>query len=1183
MFLAESVNRYYTAICKLRSICCRTASAHRQKQNSLSPRHISICCNMKISRNKIKTKLLSLTAVILCIVGVSHNAAAFDLSTYAETSRLASGRWVKISVEADGIYLLTNAALKRMGFNDPSKVHVYGYGGRQLPDHMTAATFYDDLPMVQTHRTDRGILFYGEGTVAPVTYTGRYVRPKQNPYSESAYYFVSDVEATDREIPVEGAATATSPETSFVDYIFHEKELVALANTGSQFAGEDFMYTPTRTFNFTLKDIVPESNVWMACSFMTTSTSESTVKFTVNNEDLASTRSDVIAPTSSDHGNYRGQISVKTFKVSDEKLSLGISLERSGTVSAANLDYLAINYVRSLKLSDNQLIFTLYRNQGALQGATAGTIVWDITTPLSIVRMNAGDSGSSLSWTNEYTGSRRYIAFDPAATFPEPKMVANVANQNLHGVEVPDMVIFSPAQWMSEAQRLADFHQKYDGLKVLVVDQKEVFNEFGCGNADVNAFRKMLKMLYDRSATADRKLKYALFFGRGSYDNRRITTQVKSLKYEIMPLWQSEKGETDNESYTTDDIFAFLRDNSGSNMASDYSCIGVGRMPVTSVSSAKLAVDKVIEYSTKMASGTWRNRTMLLADDQDLGVHMEQMELVWKDMLANGGDRATHTKLYIDQYPYTAEGYPQARDFMFKTLEEGVSWWFFIGHANTTSLTHESLLTLSDINNMYLRKWPIFFAATCEFLRWDSNSTSAGEIMWGLENGGCIAQVSANRPVYISENAYMSRAMASQIYQRDENGRRLTIGEMYRRAKNSTKVTSDGTMLSDSNKLRYILMGDPAMYPAMPQYEVVVDRINGVTLGGDEQAIMKARQDAVIEGHIEDTDGITMSNVNGTVSVTLYDADQSVTTRGNGGEDGKAVTFEQHGDRLFAGNDSIKNGKFTMHVSMPSSIVNNFREATMSLVAKANGGATIDDYAAGVSRDFYVYGTDDSVVDDTPPVIKSIYLNHPSFRSGDHVNTTPMLIAEISDNRGINMNTTGIGHQMHVMIDGNRSYSDVAEYYTPAADGSASGIIAYQLPELTEGEHSLRLRIWDTSDNSNSETIEFYVTPGKAPVLYDVYSDANPATSQANFYLSHDRPDSQIEVTVSIYDMLGQPVWESTTSGRSDMYLSSPVTWNLLDRAGHRVNRGIYLYRASIKDGDTVSNTQTKRIAVTGR
>lgn len=1132
----------------------------------------------------IKNIRLCVAALVaVCIAMLASPAAAFDLSTYAENSRLSSGHWVKVSVKTDGIYMLSNAQLRKMGFTDPSKVHVYGYGGRQISDYMTAESFNDDLPVVPVMRTDKGILFYGEGVTEAVTYSGSYVRPRQNAFTDEGYYFISDRECEDKEIATVGVPTASSPETTFIDYIFHEKDLVSISPTGQQYGGEDFLYTPSRSFNFQVTDRVEESRVWLACSFMTTSANETSISLSVNDTELPASASDRIRATSNDHGNYRAAVTTKTFLPDNDKFSIGITYKRSGTVSAAHLDYLSVNYIRHLRLSDKQLCFTLPRNQGSLEGASASTVVWDVTSPLAVKAMNTGLSGTTLTWTNDYTGSRRYVAFDPAATFPEPAYAGIVANQNLHATEVPDMVIFTPSTWQSEAQRLADFHRSHDGLSVAVVNQDDVFNEFASGSRDVNAFRKMLKMLYDRSAGSERQLKYALFMGRGSYDNRRVGTTTKSLSYPLMPLWQSETGETDLDSFTTDDIFAFLRDKSGANIASDYLCIGVGRMPVTSLSGAKSAVDKIITYSTKSLTGTWRNRTLLIADDQDKGVHMTQMEQVWNKMLENGGDNAIHTKLYTDVYQLTGQGYPQARDLMFKTLDEGVAWWLFIGHANTTSLTHEGLLKLSDINNMYLRRWPIFVAATCDFLRWDGNSISAGELMWGHESGGCIAQISANRPVYISENIYMSRGIGQHMFSRDENGNRLTLGEIYRRAKNTGRLTDNGVMMSDANKLRYILMGDPAMRPVMPEQEIVVDLINGVAPDGEEQPVMQARQDVVVEGRVVDSDGHPVNDFNGTVSTTLYDAEYSVTSLGNGGEDkGVKVTFEQHGDRLFSGNDSIRDGRFRVHIAMPSSIANNYREASLSLVAKANGAENVDGYAAGVNRSFYVYGTDDSIVDTIPPVIHSIYLNHPSFVSGNFVNTTPMLIAEVSDNRGINMNTSGIGHQMNVLIDGKRSYSDVAEYYTPAASGLPEGTIAYQLPELQEGLHTLRLRIWDTSDNSASETIEFYVSPGQTPIIYDVYSDANPASVEANFYLSHDRPDAQIEVTISVYDMLGRPVWQSVSKGRSDMYLSSPVTWDLRDNAGHRVTRGIYLYRASIREGDNVSETATRRIAVTG-
>ena len=101
-----------------------------------------------------------------------------------------------------------------------------------------------------------------------------------------------------------------------------------------------------------------------------------------------------------------------------------------------------------------------------------------------------------------------------------------------------------------------------------------------------------------------------------------------------------------------------------------------------------------------------------------------------------------------------------------------------------------------------------------------------------------------------------------------------------------------------------------------------------------------------------------------------------------------------------------------------------------------------------------------------------------------------------------------------------------------------------------------------------------------APKIYDVYSDANPAVDQANFYLSHDQPDAMATVEVSVYNLMGRKLWSRTVTGRSDMFLTVPVTWNLCDASGRRVGRGIYLYRATITTDGQSYQTASRRIAV---
>ena len=62
--------------------------------------------------------------------GVATRAVA---DRYSASSVLAEGRWVKLSLTADGIYHLTHNALRsQMGFSNTANIHVYGYGGHLL-------------------------------------------------------------------------------------------------------------------------------------------------------------------------------------------------------------------------------------------------------------------------------------------------------------------------------------------------------------------------------------------------------------------------------------------------------------------------------------------------------------------------------------------------------------------------------------------------------------------------------------------------------------------------------------------------------------------------------------------------------------------------------------------------------------------------------------------------------------------------------------------------------------------------------------------------------------------------------------------------------------------------------------------------------------------------------------------
>ena len=91
-----------------------------------------------------------LYALIITILSAAATAAALPLSGYADHSVLAEGRWVKIAVPSTGLYRITPAQLRNWGFSSPENVRVYGYGGRRIDDKLSADTYIDDLPPVQT-------------------------------------------------------------------------------------------------------------------------------------------------------------------------------------------------------------------------------------------------------------------------------------------------------------------------------------------------------------------------------------------------------------------------------------------------------------------------------------------------------------------------------------------------------------------------------------------------------------------------------------------------------------------------------------------------------------------------------------------------------------------------------------------------------------------------------------------------------------------------------------------------------------------------------------------------------------------------------------------------------------------------------------------------------------------------
>lgn len=1129
--------------------------------------------------------LMTLLWATLCCLPLGAQAWRDALCS---RSALAEGYWVKVRVPSSGIYRITYADLRKMGFPRPENVQVYGYGGYLLSQEFASLPPADLPPAPTLHHAD-GLLFYARGTVAwnPDEASATF-RHERNFYSDAAYYFlgertVSDtVSMTPLKEPL--LTSAATPLTVFDEYQLYEHDAYSWGNTGRHLYDDyDYVNGESKNYTFSLPGIQAEQPADITVAFAAKSVGNKTIiRLSTAGEELARSLLPAVqsgnqyyvkATSTLLHADWKGEKS--------ETATFTLTHDRPSGVSG-RLDYIALHYRRRLELTDSYLAFRSLQSVGhetafSISRATSSTIVWDVTHSGEWRQMEGSYADGTFTFAIPAGTLREFVAINPDATnFPSVEVVGNVANQNLHGMSGVEMVIITPdrTDLQAEADRLAEAHRTRDGLSVSVVSASEIYNEFSSGTPDATAYRRLMKMLFDRASQGGVKPRYLLFFGDCSYDNRMLTASWKSFSPENFLLsFQSENSLEETASYITDDYYGFLADEEGDNLSEARLALGIGRFPVRTATQAADAVDKTIAYMQNRHAGDWKQRICFVADDGDEHLHLSQAE-----QLATYTE--THhpalqvTRLYADAYRREASAtgytYPEATNRLLHHFEQGMLVVNYTGHGSTSAWAAENLLTTGDIQALTSPRLPLWITATCDFTRFDDAETSAGEEAFLNAKGGAIALLTTTRAVYASQNAALNQAFMSRLFTRPE-GQRLRLGDIVRLSK------CDETLAADRNKLNFALVGDPALTLAYPEYGVQIDEFAGYSTSGlTSLPQIKAGQMVTVKGRVLTEEGVTAEAFDGLLSPTLYDSREQVSTLNNLGEG--AYKYTERSRVLFAGSDSVRQGHFEFSFRVPLDI--NYSDETGMLHLYASDNRRGDE-AGGVFEAFTVGGTDDGwLTTDTLGPQMRLYLNTPQFKSGGKTHETPLFVAELEDKAGINTVGSGVGHDLMLSVDGSPVLTYVLnDYYTPATGDYTRGTVRFTLPELTEGKHTLTFRAWNLLNRSNTQTLDFEVVRGLSPKLVTVKCLQTPARTSTTFLLSHNRTGSVMKVRLFVYDFAGRLVWthEEKAASSDEHYY---VEWDLCSNSGQRLSPGVYLYRASVVSGEGKESSKAQKLLI---
>ena len=869
-------------------------------------------------------------------------------------------------------------------------------------------------------------------------------------------------------------------------------------------------------------------------------------------------------------GSQKGRLTVNVSAGGNNQIRILLNGKELGTLDVPILQYCKAGQVGGTYSLDNLRIdakdtVTIVNVSGETARLDYVSMAWEKAIPLPNL------SGSH-----------------PAATY-----VKNIANQDLHADGQADLVIIIPASrtLLKQAQRLKEFHESHDGMRVNIVAADQLYNEFSSGTPDANAYRRYLRMLQDRAATEADMPKYLLLFGDCVWDNRMLTADCKRFDPDdFLLVYESENSFSETVCYAGDSWMGILAEGAGSDARRELQDVGVGRFPVTTVAEAKIMVDKTINYSKNQNGGAWQNTIMFMGDDGNDNIHMKDV-----DSVANSVGRDYPNFLikkvmwdaYTRESSATGNTYPEVSKIIRQQQANGALVMDYGGHGNATLISHESVLGLSDFSESRTSNLPLWVTAACDIMPFDGVTETIGESAVLNEKGGAVAFYGTARTVFTSANKYINHAFMKRVLSL-QDGKPIALGEAHRLAQNDvmlgtnrypTPTREDPNKTSpeqdnSENHLQYSLLGDPALSLNLPTAQVVVDEIDGVAVGSGTMPTVKAGSVIKMKGHVAGVEGF-----NGVVTATVRDTREEITCKLNNTSDDGAEEAFKYLDRtktLYHGSDSIRNGQFELTFAVPKDINYADGQGMINLYA-LNTDKTIR--ANGSCDQFIVGGSAEAKNDSVGPSIYC-YLNSPSFVDGGNVNSTPYFVAEIKDKDGINAAGSGIGHDLQLVIDG-----DMAKTYTLNNNFSydfgtyTSGSTFYSIPELEEGPHRLQFRAWDIQNNSSTAVLHFNVVKGLRPQLFNIGVTNNPARTSTTFIISHDRMESNMDVVIELFDAAGRQMWRHAESGVSATG-NYTVDWDLSVDGGRPLQTGVYLYRVKVSSEGSSYVSKTKKLIV---